>query len=74
MATAGGRVVPGFGGCWDEAIWQQRGGEATQSEQHGHEQHRAQSTERRAKTKKRDADMDAERRAERGAARVGIYK
>ena len=36
--------------------------EATQSEQHGHEQHRAQSTERRAKTKIRDAERRAERR------------
>ena len=39
--------------------------EATQSEQHGHEQHRAQSTERRAKTKIRDAERRAELRAER---------
>ena len=39
--------------------------EATQSEQHGHEQHRAQSTEHRApgeKTKIRDAERRAERR------------
>ena len=72
--------MPGFDGCWvklDMATERRR----SDTEQHGHEQHRAQSTEhraqsteRRAKTKKRDADMDAERRAERGAARVGIYK
>ena len=44
--------------------------EATQSEQHGHEQHRAQSTEHRAP----GGNENKGRGAARGAARVGICK
>ena len=47
--AAGGRVVPGFDGCWvklDMATERRR----SDTEQHGHEQHRAQSTEHRAQS------------------------
>ena len=64
MATAGGRVVPGFDGCWvklDMAAERRR----SDTEQHEHEQHRAQSTEHRA-------PGENEKKG-RGAERVGIY-
>ena len=71
MATAGGRVVPGsvVGGRWDEAIWQQRGGEARSDteQQEGmsniEHRHRAQSAGRKNENRTRAARGAARRRA-----------